>query len=180
MMEKQNILNKLNLNSWIWIIGIIVLAFFTYIKFNPADFFRILIPILIAASFALLTVFALTEVRKLVKEYYSRETKNILRDIEGMKARQEHEEIDNKIETEREILSQMESLKGFKRNYFEKCVIYSSILFTIALLSTFINFGSYIGLSNTVIIMFFFFSGLFYFSKMIQAIFVALNIIRID
>ena len=170
--------NKINLSSYIWIIGMLVLLFFTYIKFDPTAFFRILIPILFASSFVLLGVFALTEIRKSIKERYSTETKNILRDIDGLREKQKHEDLEKQIEIDQEILSLRESLKGLKRNYFERCIVYSTILFAIAILSTFVDFGSYIKISNLIVMVFFSFWGLFYFSKMIQSIFMALNIIK--
>ena len=104
-----------------------------------------------------------------------------MQDVKGLRAKQDYpEDINKKIRIEKEILELMESLKGYERNYFEKCVIYSSILFAFALLTTYVDFGKYIDLSNSAIIVFFSFFGLYYFSKMIQAIFFALNIVKTD
>jgi len=180
MKKIKNILDSLTLKFCIWIIGIIVILLFNYIKFDPTNFFRLLIPILLFSSFALLGVFAFPDIRKSIKEHYHRGTKNILNDIEGMRKRQEYENLEKQINTDQEILNLRESLRGFRRDYFERCVIYSAILFAIALLSTFTDFGSYIEIPNLVVIIFFFFWGLFYFSKMIHSIFIALNIIKLD
>ena len=179
-MKKENWISRLEMKSWFFIIGIFLLWGMNQINFDPTDFLRIVLPILLFSSFGLLGIFALTEVRKTVKEHYSRKTKNIQRDMEGMRQRQKHEELEEQIKTDQEILSLRESLRGFKRNYFENCVIYSAILFTIALLLTFIDLGLYIQVPNSILIALFFLSGLFYFSKMIQSIFFALNIIKLD
>ena len=183
MQKTKNILEKLDLKSWMWIIGIIFLALVTYSKIDLTDltdFFKILIPILLGSSFILLGVFALTEIRKSIIDKYSRETKGILRDIEGMRERQKHEELKEQIKTDQEILNLRNSLKGIGRSSFQKSVIYSAVLFTITLFLTFVDIGSYIQISNLVIITFFFFSGLFYFSKIIKAIFFALTIMKLD
>lgn len=171
---------KLSLKSSMWLIGILILLLFTYINFDPTIFLQRVIPILLGSSFVLLGIFALTEIRKTIKEHYARYTKNTLKDIEGLRSRQEHQELEDQIKADEEILTLRQSLIGYKRNYFERCVIYSTILFAIALLSTFIDFGSYIKIPNLVVMIFFTFWGLFYFSKMLQAIFVALNIVKLD
>jgi len=171
---------KLNLKSITWITGIVVLIAFTYLKFDPVNFFQILIPILFGSSFILLGILASGDMNKKVKEHYSRGSKSILGKIEEIRAKQKYQNLREQIASDEKILSLRESLKGFERNYFEMCVIYSSILFAIAFLSTFIDLGSYIDVSNLVIIVFFSFWGLFYFSKMLQAIFIALNIVNLD
>jgi len=180
MIKEESWINKLNINNWFWIIGILVLIGINQLKFDPTGFLRIIAPILLASSFVLLGVFALTEIRKTIKEHYARESKSILRDIEGMRERQKYENLETQIKLDQEILSMRESLKGLKRNYFEKCAVYSSILFTITLLLTFIDAGAYLQIPNLVLLVLFFFWGLFYFAKMVQSIFFALNIVRID
>jgi hypothetical protein len=180
MIKQEAWLNKLDMKSWFWIIGIIGVFGINQIGFNPIDYLRIIAPILLTSSFVLLGVFALTEIRKTIKEHYSRRTKSILRDIEGMREKQKYEDLDSQIKLDQEILSMRESLKGFERNYFEKCVVYSSVLFAIALLLTFIDLGKYLQVPNLVPLILFFFWGLFYFAKMLQAIFFALNIINLD
>ena len=171
---------KLDLNSLMWILGIFVLWAFTYLKFEPTDFFRVLLPILIVSSFAFLGILASGEMNKKVKEHYSRQSKNILKEIKAIQMRQENKTLDEQIKSDEDILDLRRSLKGFVRNYFERCVVYSAILFSIAFLSTFIDIGSYLSISNLVVMVFFSFWGLFYFSKMFQSIFVALNIVELD
>lgn len=180
MIKKHSIFERLDLKSWVGGIGIIFLVLLNYTKFDPTDFFRIVIPILLASSFVLLGVFALPEIRKSIKEDYARKNKNTLMDIDGMRERQKMEDLEEQIKMDRDILDLRESLRGFKRNSFERFVIYSAILFAISLLLTFIDIGLYLQVSNSVIITLFFFWGLFYFIKMINSIFFALNIIKLD
>lgn len=179
-MKKESWISKLNMNSYFSLIGLFLLWGTIQINFDPTEFLRIIVPILFASSFVLLGVFALTEIRKTIKEHYSRKTRNILKDIEGIRERQKHENLEDQIVTDQEILSLRESLRGFRRNYFENCVVYSAIFFSITLLLTFIDVGSYFEMSNLVPIFFFLFIGLFYFSKMLQSIFLALNIVKLD
>jgi len=164
----------------LWILGILVLLAFTYLKFDPIDFLRVLLPILIVSSFAFLGILASGEMNKKIKEHYSRQSKNVLRKIKAIQMKQEHKTLDEQIRLDEDILDLRRSLKGFVRNYFEKCVVISTIFFTIAFLFTFIDIGSYLSISNLVVIVFFSFWGLFYFSRMLQSIFVALNIVKLD
>ncbi|MBC8435244.1 hypothetical protein H8D91_01955 [archaeon] len=176
----RKLIKKLDLKSWYYIIGFLLLLGMNQITFDPTDFLRLLTPILLAASFVLLGVFALTEIRKTIKKNYSTKTRNILVEIEGMRIRQKQEDLEGQIRTDQEILSLRESLKGFKRTYFENCVVYSAILFAITLLLTFIDLGKYLQIPNMVPLVVFFFWGLFYFSRMLQSIFFALNIVHLE
>ena len=97
-----------------------------------------------------------------------------------MRTRQKYESLEEQIITDQEILSLRESLKGFKRDYFERCVVYSAILFSITLLLTFVDLGIYLQIPNLVFMVVFFLWGLYYFSEMLLSIFFALNIIKLD
>jgi len=180
MSKRESILKKLDLKYWMWIIGVAFLVLLTYIKFNPTDFIRVLAPILLTTSFLLRGIFASPEIRKSIIEDFSRKNKNTLRDIEGMRERQKMEDLEEQIRTDKDILYLRESLRGFKRTSFQKFVIYSAILFTITFLLTYMDIGQYIQMPNLIIITFFFFSGLFYFTRMINSIFFALNIIKTE
>jgi len=179
-MERENWISKISMKSWFCIIGFLILLGMNQIGFDPTSFFRIITPILLASSFVLLGVFALTEIRKSIKEHYSSKSKSILRDIEGMRERQKYEDLGEQIKTDQEILDLRESLRGFKRNYFENCVIYSAILFAVTLLLTFVDIGVYLQIPNFIFVVIFFLMGLYYFSKMLQSIFFALNIVQLN
>jgi len=174
-MNKEKWLHKLNMQSWFYIIGLIILIFFNYVRFDPTEFFRILSPILIVSSFAFLGILAISEIRHSIKEYSSKKTNEILREIEGLRKRQITENLEDQIITDKDILNLRESLRNFKNNYFERYITYSTILFAFTLLSTFVNFGLYIDISNMVVMVIFFLWGLFYFCQMLKTIFISMR-----
>lgn len=168
-----------NLQNILFILGAGTLFLFAYFNFNPTNFLRVLFPILITASIMFIGIFAITEVRKTIKENYKRNTKNILQEINSLRAQQENKPLEDQIKMDEKILTLRQSLKGFRRNNFELCVIYSSIIFSLGLLSTFMNLEK-IKVSNVLVMIVFFYWGLFYFIKMMQSIFNALNIVQVD
>jgi len=180
MVDIKKWFGNFDMRSWFFVIGIFLLWGMTQINFNPVEYLRLVAPILLGASFVLLGVFAIADIRKTIKEHLSRKTRNTLKDIEGMRHRQEHKDLEEQISIDREVLSLRESLRGFKRTYFENCVIYSAILFAITLLLTFIDIGVYIQTSNFILMVIFFLWGLYYFARMLQYIFFALNIVKLD
>jgi hypothetical protein len=166
-------LKEVEMKSWFMLIGIVVLVLFSYIKLEVSELIKILAPIFIASSVVLLGVFALDNIRKSIWEHYSKKRNEIIRQIEIMRKNQAVEDLKQQIVSDRNISYLRESLEGFQNNRFERCLIFSIVLFGISFIATFIDITLYVNIPNLVLQVVSFMWGLYYFSQMLSAIFVS-------
>ena len=163
---------KITMQTWFFIIGIFILWAIEQTGFDPKALVLTLSVVFLIFPLTFLGMFVSSKVRGSLKRNYFFERERTLVEINGLRKKQDDiEDMEELIKIDQEILSLREGMRLFKDNRFERCIIYSLILFIISVALTFFDFGSYINTSNSVILIIFFLWGLYYIFQMIEAIF---------
>lgn len=157
--------------------GLVLLWGIHQIRFDPTKLILILSVIFLVFPLTLLGIFANPKIRNSIKKHYWIERSCTLAKIDGLRKRQEKiEDIEEQIGIDQDILSLRETMRGYKDNRFERCIIYALLLFMVTISLTFFDLGTYINISNTIFLIIFFLWGLYYVFDMIKSLFFSFNI----
>ncbi len=168
---------KPTMQTWFFIIGILILWGVHQIQFNPTILIRYLAIAFIIFPLTLLAIFSNPKTRNSIKKFYWIERGVTLEEIKKLRKKQEKiTDIKEQIEIDQEILSLREGMRSVVDNRFEKCIFYTLILFILTISLTFFDFGIYVNTSNLVFQIIFFLWGLYYIFDMIKSLFFSFNI----
>lgn len=166
MSEKKN---YLEIGTIFIIITLGVLWFINSKNIDPSRLISILSGIFLLFPLSLLGIFAFPNIRKSIKKHYEMERKKIFDEIRIIRKEQEKiKDIDKLIEMDEEILETRKGLTGLQNDRFVKSAIWALIFFALALSATYIDIGKYLNISNISLMIIFFSSGLYNFSKMMK------------
>jgi len=168
---------KPSMQTIFFVVGVIFLFGMNYAQFDPTKLIFTLSIIFLVFPLTLLGIFASPKIRRSVKKHYWIERECISEEIRKLRNKQEKlDDIDKQIKIDQEILSLREEMRSFRENRFERCILYSLILFTLSIFLTFFDLGGYINTPNQVLLVIIFLWGVYYVFYMVQSIFFSFNV----
>lgn len=165
---------KPTIQTYFLILGVIFVLFVQSKDLDISEPFKILSGIFISFPLLLLAIFAVSNIKISVKNYYQEKKDNINNLIKQLRNQQEKMTDTNKLlDLDREIIIKREELKGVQSNRFEKSSIFSIIWFIISFLIFYLKLGIYINLSSNILGLITFLIGSYYIAEMLNALFIA-------